>query len=300
MENHMKRHPKRRKWESTEIVSVIVLTILLILIVIPFWNALVISLETNAAYGRQPFSWLPGEWTLENYTYLFQSGQAMLTGYKSTVCITLIGTLFGMIIMVMGAYAFSRSFPGKKALFRIMLFTMFFSGGVIPMYLMLKEMKLLNTYEAIVLLNLVNVYNIIVMKNGFDSIPVEMEEAAKIDGANDFTIFIRVMLPLQKPLLATFTLFTAVAYWNTWYWPLITLSGSKKTVLQLYLRSMISAVDSSENGGLLSAAGAASASSFSQGIKMASVFLTMLPIMLVYPFLQKYFVKGVMIGAVKM
>lgn len=291
---------RKRKLEKTEIVSIVILTLLFVVIMVPFWNALVISLETNAAYGRHPFSWLPGEWTLENYKYLFQSSEALMTGYKATVILTVVGTLLGMIVMVMGAYVFSRKFPGKKILFRIMLFTMYFSGGLIPTYLMLKEMKLLNTYEAILLLNLVNVYNIIIMKNGFDSIPPELEEAAKIDGANDFSIFIRVMLPLQKSLLATFALFTAVSYWNTWYWPMITLSGSKKTVLQLYLRSMISAVDTSENGGMLSAAGAASASSFSQGIKMASVFLTMLPIMLVYPFLQKYFVKGIMVGAVKM
>ena len=297
-EHNVRKH--RRRWEGTEIFSVIVLTILMLLIVIPFWNALVISLETSGAYGRQPFSWLPGEWTLENYTYLFQSSNALVMGYKGTLIVTSIGTVVGMTISVMGAYAFSRKFPGKKVLFGLMVFTMFFGGGLIPIYLQLKNMGLLNTYAAIILLSLISVYNIIIMKNGFDSIPPDLEEAAKIDGANDLVIFARVMLPLQKPLLATFSLFTAVAYWNSWYWPLITLSGSSKSVLQLYLRGMISAISSAENGGQMTAAGAASVSSFSQGIKMSSVFMTMLPIMCVYPFLQKYFVKGILVGAVKM
>nr|AHF24443.1 binding-protein-dependent transport systems inner membrane component [uncultured bacterium Contig99] len=297
-EHTVKKH--RRKWEGTEIFSVIVLTILAFLVIIPFWNALVISLETSAAYGQHPFSWLPGEWTLENYRYLFQSSNALVMGYKGTLIVTSIGTVVGMSVSVMAAYAFSRRFPGKKVLFGIMVFTMFFGGGLIPIYLQLKRMNLLNTYSAIILLSLISVYNIIIMKNGFDSIPPDLEEAAKIDGANDFVIFLRVMLPLQKPLIATFSLFTAVAYWNSWYWPLITFSGSQKTVLQLYLRGMISAISSAENGGQMTAAGAASVSSFSQGIKMSSVFMTMLPIMCVYPFLQKYFVKGILVGAVKM
>ncbi len=297
-EINVKKH--RRKWEGTEIFSVIMLTLLALLILVPFWNALVISLETAAAYGKAPFSWLPGEWTLENYEYLFMSSNALAMGYKGTLIVTSIGTLCGMSISVMAAYAFSRKFPGKKVLFGIMVFTMFFGGGLIPIYLQVKNMGLLNTYAAIILLSLISVYNIIIMKNGFDSIPPDLEEAAKIDGANDFVIFIRVMLPLQKPLIATFSLFTAVAYWNSWYWPLITLSGSQKTVLQLYLRAMISSISASEKGGVLTAAGAASTSSFSQGIKMASVFMTMLPIMCVYPFLQKYFVKGILVGAVKM
>ena len=297
-EHTVKKH--RRKWEGTEIFSVIVLTILAFLVIIPFWNALVISLETSAAYGQHPFSWLPGEWTLENYRYLFQSSNALVMGYKGTLIVTSIGTVVGMSVSVMAAYAFSRRFPGKKVLFGIMVFTMFFGGGLIPIYLQLKRMNLLNTYSAIILLSLISVYNIIIMKNGFDSIPPDLEEAAKIDGANDFVIFLRVMLPLQKPLIATFSLFTAVAYWNSWYWPLITFSGSQKTVLQLYLRGMISAISSAENGGQMTAAGAASVSSFSQGIKMSSVFMTMLPIMCVYPCLQKYFVKGILVGAVKM
>lgn len=121
---------KRHKWQGTEIFSVIVLTIIAILIVVPFWNAVVISLETSAAFSRKPFSWLPGEFTLANYDYLlFQNSGAMITAYKATIGITVVGTFLGMLVSVMGAYAFSRKFPGKKFFFMAMLFTMFFGGG---------------------------------------------------------------------------------------------------------------------------------------------------------------------------
>lgn len=294
------RKKDRHKWVPMEIVSALILTILAAVILIPFWNALVISFETNASYARNSFSWFPEEFTLKNYEYLVQSSAALKTAYQSTILITLIGTVLGMLLSVMAAYVFSRRFPGKRFFFRLTIFTMFFNGGLVPTYLLIKSMGLLDTYSSVVLMGLVSVYNIIVMKNGFESIPIDLQEAAMIDGANDLTIFWKVMLPLQKPQIATFSLFTAVGYWNGWYWPLMFLNRGNKTVLQLYLRSIVNTVSQTMNGSALSAAGAAAEQSFAQGIKMAAVFATIIPIMLVYPFLQKYFVKGVMIGAVKM
>lgn len=292
---------KRHKWAGTEIFSVIVLTIIAILIVVPFWNAVVISLETSAAFSRKPFSWLPGEFTLANYNYLlFQNSGAMITAYKATIGITLIGTFAGMLVSVMGAYAFSRRFPGKKFFFMAMLFTMFFGGGLIPTYLLIKAMGLLDTYTVLVLLGMISTYNIIIMKNGFESTPMDLQEAAMIDGANDLTVFAKIMLPLQKPLIATFSLFTAVGYWNSWYWPMLLLSSGDKTVLQLFLRSIVNALTSQEGTKNMAASGQAFQNTFSQGVKMAAVFAVMLPIMVVYPFLQKYFVKGMLVGAVKM
>lgn len=288
------------KWTGTEIAATIILTLLAALILIPFWNALVISFETSAAYARSPFSWLPGEFTLKNYEYLTQSSRALAIAYQATIGITVIGTAVGMIISVMASYVFSRSFPGKKLFFSLMLFTMFFSGGLVPTYMLFKNAGLLDTYTSVGLMGLISVYNIIIMKNGFESIPSDLQEAAMIDGANDLTIFWKIMLPLQKPQIATFSLFTAVAYWNGWYWPLMFLNSGNKTVLQLYLRSIVNTISQSMNGSPISAAGAAAEQSFSQGVKMAAVFITILPIMLVYPFLQKYFVKGVIVGAVKM
>ena len=292
---------KLKKLDGVQIASILILTFIVVIILVPFWNALVISFETKGAYAQKPFSWLPGEFTLSNYEYLFTNASTLITAYIATILITIIGTALGMAISTMGAYVFSRKFFGKKILFMLTIFTMYFGGGLIPTYIMIKEMGLLDTYTIVILMNLISVYNIIIKKNGFESVPMELQEAAMIDGANDLKIFAQVMLPLQKPLLATFSLFTAVGYWNSWYWPMLLLNSGKKTVLQLFLRAIINSASSVESAaGNFSLSGMKLTNTFSLGIQMASVFMVVLPIMLVYPFLQKYFVKGVMVGAVKM
>lgn len=291
----------KKKPDVVDVVSSVILTIIAVIIVIPFWNALVISLQTAGDYARAPFAWFPKEFTLSNYEYLLSNSSGLINAYISTILITIIGTVLGMLVSTMGAYVFSRKFIGKKFLFLLMIFTMFFGGGLIPTYIMIKNMGLLDTYTIVVLMGLVSVYNIIIMKNGFESIPMDLQEAAMIDGASDLTIFVKVMLPIQKPLLATFSLFTAVGYWNSWYWPMLLLNSGKKNVLQLYLRAIInSASDVKNSAGSFGLSGMETANTFSQGIQMATVFVVILPIMLVYPFLQKYFVKGVLVGAVKM
>lgn len=278
----------------------IVLTLLAILIVVPFWNAIVISFESSAEYTRHPFSWLPRKFTLENYKYLLGRGSALLSAYRSTILLTIGGTAAGMAVSTMVAYAYSRDFPGRKLFFRMMILTMFLGGGVIPTYMLIRNLGLLDTYTGIVLLGLASSYNIIIMKNGFEAVPMDLQDAAMIDGASDMKIFVKIMLPLQKPLLATFSLFSAVGYWNTWYWPLLLLNSGKKSVLQLFLRSIINNASRSNMAAKTLSSVARQTNLFSEGIQMASVFAVMLPIMVVYPFLQKYFVKGVLIGAVKM
>ena len=172
---------------------------------------------------------------------------------------------------------------------------MFFNGGMIPTYLQLKNMGLIDSLWGVILPLGVSTYNIIVLKSGFEQTPPELEEAAKIDGANDLIIFFRIMLPLQGALLATFFLFTAVAYWNEWFWSMLLINSGSKMTLQTVLRAIIceATVDADISSGDVT-------DLFSQGVKMAAVVMTMIPIMCVYPFLQKYFVKGVMIGPVKM
>ena len=274
----------------------VLLTVLAGLIIIPFYQAIVISFETGAGFNRNPLSLFPVDFTMDNYGYLIQNG-GLLNGYKSTLIVTVSGTLWGMGASVMAAYVFSRrNVPGRKMLFMLMLFTMFFDGGIVPTYLVMNKYHLVGSYAGVILLIGVSAFNIIVMKNGFESTPVSMEEAAKIDGANDLTIFFRIMLPLQKPLLATFTLFTLVTYWNEWFWSLLTLTSSGTQTLQLYLRMVVAAASDVTD----MSSGMSSEATFSQGIKMAAVLLTIGPIMMVYPFLQKYFTKGIMIGAVKM
>ncbi len=287
---------RHKRWDGVQIVATVLLLIFSGLILIPFWNAVVISLESARAYSLHPFSFLPAEFTLDNYKEMFEKGGGLLLAYQGTLITTFFGTAAGMTVSVLGAYAFSRQFPGKKLFFRVMLFTMFFGGGLVPTYLLYRNLGLLNTYAGVIIVSLVSVYNIIIMKNGFEGTPMELQEAAMIDGANDLVIFGRVMLPLQKPLIATFTLFSMVGYWNNWYWPMLMLTKGNKNVLQLFLRGVVNGTILGNTSG---ASMAAEQQWFPQGVKMASVFMVMLPIMLVYPFLQKYFTRGILLGAVK-
>ena len=289
-----KKH--RRKLEAWDVVIVLVLTVLVLMIFFPFYNAVVISLETNRAYALHPVSLYPMEFTLRNYEHLLEKGQIGI-GYKNTLIITFAGTALSMFAMVSMAYVFSRKkFPGKKLLFLLVIFTMFFSGGMIPTYLQFKNLGLINSLWSVIFFCGISAYNIIILKNGFEQVPPELEEAAKIDGANDLAIFFRVELPLQGALLATFTLFTAVGYWNEWFWSMLLINSGSKMTLQTILKSIVAESAALEDV----STGEAGMDAFAQGIKMAAVMLTMLPIMCLYPFLQKYFVKGVLVGSVKM
>ena len=285
-------------WTSGDYVIFAVMTFLAVIVILPFHLSIVVSFETSGAYARNPAALWPAEFTLGNYRYLIETG-ALPRSYANTLFIAGFGLIYAMVIMVMMAYAFSRStFPGKKFFFMYMLFTMFFGGGIVPTYLLMRSLRLNNTLWGVILMGGVSAYNIIIMKGGFESVPASLSEAAIIDGANELQVFIWVMLPLQAPLLATFSLFTVVGYWNSWYWPSLLLNKQNMQPLQLVLRSIVNQAAQVEFQG--SASGMAEENLFSQGLKMAAVVATMLPIMLAYPFLQKYFAKGVLVGAIKM
>ena len=197
--------------------------------------------------------------------------------------------------MTLAAYAFSRKFPGRRILFMIAIFSMYFGGGLVPTYLNLKSLHLLNTHTGVIMLTLVSVSHIIIIMKGFEAVPKELEEAAIIDGANDFVVFWKVKLPLNKPTLATYTLFTFVDLWNGWYWPMLILTDSDKSLLQVYLRNIVNSASR-----IAGTADAVAGSSFSMGVQMACILVVILPVMLIYPYVQKYFVKGIYVGSVKM
>lgn len=288
--------PGFKKWTWGDTVVFIVLTLIAVIIFVPFYNGVVISLESNRGYALHPVSMWPTELTIKNYSYVLEKGN-MGTGYLSTILITFAGTALSMTAMVMMGYVFSRrAFPGKKLFFALVLFTMFFSGGMIPTYLLIKNMGLIDSRWSVILFCGVSTYNIIILKNGFEQTPQELEEAAKIDGANDITTFFRIMLPLQGALLATFTLFTAVGYWNEWFWSMLLINSARKMTLQTVLRAIVAESQAYSDV----ASGDTDVDVFTNGVKMAAVMMTTLPIMLFYPFLQKYFVKGVLVGSVKM
>ncbi len=223
-----------------------------------------------------------------------------MIGYRTTLIILALGLPTNLILTTMGAYALSKdNFPLKKLFTWMILFTMLFSGGIVPLYLVVKQLGLTNNVWSVVLVNGINTFYLIITRQYFISMPTALRESARIDGASEMTVFFKIMLPLALPMLATITLFYAVDRWNEWFHSLIFLRKNNFRTLQTILRSIINDAQISDVSGAASALGEAKSVKAIKGMKMASIVLTMLPIMCVYPFLQKYFVKGMLIGAIK-
>ncbi len=238
----------------------------------------------------------PKEPELKSYQELFEDGRIWI-GYRTTLIIVLIGVPLSLFLTSSMGYALSRrKYPGKKLILMLVLFTMIFQGGIVPLYLVMKDLHLTNTIWSIILCSGMNTFYMILMYNYFQSLPDSLVESARLDGAGEWTILFQVILPLSLPIIATVTLFYSVDKWNEWFNAMVFVRKAEIQPLQLILRSMI--LDS-QVANEAAATVAIEDRSFSSGIKMAAVVVTMLPIMCVYPFLQKHFAKGVMVGAVK-
>ncbi|WP_088104079.1 carbohydrate ABC transporter permease [Halalkalibacter urbisdiaboli] len=271
--------------------------LLIIIMLFPFWYLVMGSLsDAKLAAGGGLFL-LPAGFSLDAYKAILQNG-SFLSSFKTTVIVTVAGTLFGTFFTATTAYAISKKrLRGAGFVSFLILFTMLFNGGLIPNYLLIKELGMMNTLWALILPNMINAFNIFVMRSFFKGIPEELEEAAKIDGANDLFIFFRIILPLSKPVLATIGLFIAVFYWNDFFSTILYITDKDKWQLQAVLRDMIS-----NTAQMMKATGTGmgaqqSISEFT--VRMASIVVATLPILVVYPFLQKYFAKGAMIGSIK-
>ncbi|MEF2243659.1 MULTISPECIES: carbohydrate ABC transporter permease [unclassified Paenibacillus] len=277
------------------LINAVLLGACALLIIYPFYNVLLISVVSQKEYMQTPFMIFPKEITFEAYHFIFHNPR-FYHGYINTLMILVIGVPYNMIITTCTAYALSRSnFPGKKLITSMVIFTMYFSGGMIPLYLLIKEMGLMNNLLAVILVSGANTFYMLLIRSYFQSISPAVEESAKIDGANDIVILIRIMLPLALPIMATIILFFSVDRWNEWFNAMLFIRDGDKWPLQLVLRSIISTttVDMSSAGITIDR------NIFSDGVKMAAIFITMAPIMVLYPFLQKYFMKGIMIGSEK-
>lgn len=240
----------------------------------------------------------PLGFTFEGYELAFRNPN-ILTGYMNTIFYVVVGTALSLIVTAAGAFVTSR----KDALLArpIMLgvvFTMYFSGGLIPLFLLVNNLGLYNTRTTIILVGLVNTWNLIVMRTSFLGIPDSLEESAKIDGASPMTIFTRIYLPLSKPMLATMTLFYGVGNWNSWFNHMIYLQDRDKFPLQLIMREILIANDMSSMTNM-STVGTYTNDMYQVLVKYAVVVIATLPILCIYPFLQRYFIKGVMVGAIK-
>lgn len=273
------------------------LLIFALLILIPFWNVIMISFSTPKEYADNPLMMFPRNPTLASYKALFEDG-SILAGYWNTLKLLIVGLPLSLFLTSSMAYALSRSkFPGKKMIFFLVLFTMIFNGGIVPLYLIMKSLHLTGTLWSVILAGSFSAFNMILMMNYFQSLPESLMESARLDGAGEWRILFSVVLPLAAPIMATITLFYGVAYWNSWYDAMIFLRKADQLPLQNVLRTII--VESQTNASNASSVDAVGKQAFSTGMKMAAVFVTMVPIMCFFPMLQKHFAKGVLTGAIK-
>lgn len=297
MSKKSKAKSSSEKMTAMDYVIFAILTLGALAILIPFWNVIMISFSTQKEYAENPLMLFPKHPTLEAYRQLFAEG-LIGTGYLNTLKILLIGLPLSLFLTTSMGYGLSRnSFPGKKLIFMMVLFTMIFNGGIVPLYLIMKDMHLTGTLWSVILAGSFSAFNLIIMSNYFSGLPESLMESARIDGAGEWRILFKIVLPLSAPIVATITLFYGVAFWNGWYEAMIFLRKAEQMPLQNVLRSIVT--EAEVNAANAASIGAVGKQSFSMGMKMAAVFVTMVPIMCFFPLLQKHFAKGVLTGAIK-
>lgn len=289
---------KKRKISLFDVVLYLVFGLIALITIYPFYNVLIVSLaNTLASATYSPYLYphvfdLTGYKTIMSDTYFYRS-------LGTTLFVTIVGTTLNMVFSVTAAYVLSRKrLIGRKFFLSVILFTMLFSGGLIPTYLVVSGLGLDNSIWSMIFPSMISTYYLIIMKNYFVSLPASLEEAARIDGANEFVVMTRIFIPISKPFMATFLLFYAVERWNEWWNAYLYISDKNIKPLQIYLRDVLV----NFNSQLATQAQSMMSSHnkvFVQSIQMATIIITMLPILCVYPFVQKYFVKGVLVGSVK-
>lgn len=296
----MKQIKHKKKLYVFDIVCHALLVLLTFIFLYPVIYSLSVSISDPQQILADPVLLLPSGLSLDAYEYLLENPKIILY-YRNTIIYTLGGTLAFLVFTSMMAYPFTvADFKGKKVLNVFMVITMFFGGGLIPTYYVINMLGLRDTMWVMIIPWCVSAYNVIIFRTFFLSIPSSLREAAYIDGAGHYRVLVQIILPLSKPLLATFALFTAVGKWNNWFDALIFLSNDDLQTMQIFLRKMLITNTASGNGSAVSMSELVSnANRNPMTIKYASVWVTIIPIMCVYPFLQKYFAKGMMIGAVK-
>jgi putative aldouronate transport system permease protein len=277
--------------------NVLFMIALSVFTIYPFLYVLAASLSDPAwVVQTRGLIWFPKGFTLEAYKLVFDN-PSILTGYTNTIVYVILGTALNILMTSLGAYALSRqSVMWKNPIMFLIVFTMFFNGGLIPTYLLVENIGLLDTRWALIIPSAMSAFNLIIMRTAFQAVPVSLEESAKLDGAGDFTVLFRIVLPLSMPVVAVMILFYGVAHWNGWFNALIYLRTRELYPLQLILREIL--ITNSTDSMLTGAAGG-DKMSIGETIKYATIIVATVPILFLYPFLQKYFVKGVMIGAIK-
>ncbi|RAV04101.1 carbohydrate ABC transporter permease [Paenibacillus sp. YN15] len=280
-----------------DITNVVVLGVLALITVIPFIYVIAGSFATQEELLERGFILFPTEFSLSAYEFIF-STSTLVRSLLVTIFITVVGTLINLIFTCLMAYPMARrDLDFRKPIQLMVIFTMLFSGGMIPTFLVVKNLHMIDTYWALLLPGAISAFNLIIIRSFFQQLPEGLEESAKIDGASDPGILVKIVLPLSMPVLATFSLFYAVGHWNTFFSAVLYINDSTKWPIQVLLRQIVIL----SQGGSLGDTTAFEQDFVppDQAVKMAVIVISTIPILIVYPFLQKHFAKGVLLGSVK-
>jgi putative aldouronate transport system permease protein len=292
----IRRRQRRVPTDVFDVVNVGALIILCVVMAYPLWYTIVGSLMEESEFLTKRFLLYPERPTLAGYQKVFEDGTIFIH-YRVTVLITVVGTVFSLFVTSVSAYGLSKKFYGSTFLVYLAVFTMFIRPGLIADYLNLRSLGLINNFFVYILPAAINTFYLIIMRTYFIDFPSELEEAARIDGSTEFGTFIRIVLPLSKPVLAAIGLFFAVQYWNTYMQSVFFITDQRLKTVQEYLQRLVT--DSTDIENLMAAAEVEDTKFSAESLRLANVVLVLVPIILVYPFLQKYFIRGLMIGAVK-
>ncbi len=280
-------------------VNNVVLACLSLSVILPFLNILALSFNSGADAARGGVTFWPREFSLENYQEVFRDADLM-HAYGITIARTVLGTFLGVMFTAMTAFALkSKTLPGRKFLSKYFIFTMLFSGGTIPIYMIFKTYGMLNTFWVYIFnSSLVAAWDIMVMRTFFEGISISLEESAKLDGCSDLGVFFRIILPISKPVISVIALFKAVYHWNDWFSGAYYIKSTNLLPVQTLLQRMLTLQENLQK--LTSASQAFFERAVTgESLKMATIIISIIPIVCVYPFIQKYFVKGLMLGSVK-
>lgn len=284
---------------NTNIILGALLAILSIAAMFPFYNVLITSFASIKGLAEHSFYILPYSFDLTAYGNLFKEAQ-FYTSFKVTVIITVLGVIFNMFLSVTGAYALSKKhLPGRNFILGAIIFTMFFSGGLIPYYLVIKAVGLINNILVLVIPAGFSTMYLIIMKNYFNTLPESLEDSAKMDGANELYILVKIIIPISKPFMVTFSLFYAVDRWNEWWNAMLFINKSAISPLQIFLRNLLINMNVQLTSSAQAIIESQRSSVYIFSTQMAAIVISAIPVICVYPFLQKHFAKGIMIGSLK-
>jgi putative aldouronate transport system permease protein len=285
-----------KSYKVFKVVNVIILLLVVYITLFPFLNVVAQSFSGRAQIEAGQVTLIPKGFNVLTYKTILHD-KTFWTSYRNTVIYTVLATFISIVMTTMFAYVLSKKrLIGRKFFTSLAIFTMFFNGGLIPNYILIKTLGMTNTIWAMVIPGAISIFNMLIMKSFFEGMPEELEEAASIDGSTTYGTLVRIILPLSKPILATMVLFYAVGNWNSWFGAFLYLDKSNMFPVTLYLRNLLAGATSGQSAG---ATAADDLTQIGANIKAVTMVLTVLPILMVYPFVQKYFVSGIMLGSVK-